>query len=190
MLTGRRAFEGEDGSVTLANVIRAEPSWDSLPDMVPAAFAAYLRRCLRKDPSQRVRDIGDVRLAMEGAFDTAASAAVASAVVPQLHVWQRTFPTLSAMLFVALVTGLVVWALTRPGPPGVVRFTMARDVTPSLHIAPASQDVAIAPNGQLVAYLSGGVGIGAERLHVRNGCTCDGMDSSRYHHRANAETAP
>ena len=88
-LTGRRAFEGEDGSVTLANVIRADPSWDSLPDTLPAAFAAYLRRCLHKDPSQRVRDLGDVRLAMEGAFDTAASAAVATAVVPQLHVWQR-----------------------------------------------------------------------------------------------------
>ena len=163
-LTGRRAFEGADGVVTLANVIRAEPSWDSLPDTLPAAFAAYLRRCLHKDPSQRVSDIGDVRLAMEGAFDTA----VASAVVPQRHVWQRALPTLSAMLLVALVTGLVVWALTRPGPPGVVRFTMARDVTPSLHIAPASQDVAISPNGQLVAYLSGSVGIGAERLHVRS----------------------
>ena len=167
-LTGRRAFEGEDGSVTLANVIRADPSWDSLPDTLPAAFAAYLRRCLHKDPSQRIRDLGDVRLAMEGAFDTAASAAVATAVVPQLHVWQRALPTLSGMLLVALVTGLVVWALTRPDPPGVVRFTMARNVTPSLHIAPVSQDVAMSPNGQLVAYLSGSVGIGAERLHVRS----------------------
>ena len=71
MLTGRTAFEGEDVSVTLADVIRAELSWEQLPDDLPPILSTYLRRCLHKDPSQRIRDIGDVRLAMEGAFETA-----------------------------------------------------------------------------------------------------------------------
>ena len=167
-LTGRRPFEGEDASVTLASVIRADPSWDSLPETVPPAFSAYLKRCLHKDPSQRVRDIGDVGLALEGAFDTTASAPGASAVALQLSVWPRALPTLTAVLLVALVTGLGVWTLSRPDRPGVVRFTMAREVTPSLYIGPVSQDVAVSPNGQLVAYLSGAADLGAERLHVRS----------------------
>ena len=36
----------------------------------------YLKRCLQKDVRQRVRDIGDVRLALEGAFEPAVVSAV------------------------------------------------------------------------------------------------------------------
>ena len=47
-----------------------EPDLDRLPAELPAKLSNLLRRCLQKDPRQRVRDIGDVRLAMEGAFET------------------------------------------------------------------------------------------------------------------------
>ena len=50
MLTGRRVFEGEDISVTLADVIRAEPAWERLPDDLPAGLITYLKRCLEKEP--------------------------------------------------------------------------------------------------------------------------------------------
>ena len=74
MLTGQRAFAGEDVSVTLADVIRADLTWDTLPSDLPPGLATYLRRCLEKEPSQRVQAIGDMRLAMEGAFETTAGA--------------------------------------------------------------------------------------------------------------------
>jgi hypothetical protein len=70
MLTGARAFEGEDVSDTLAVVMRGEPAWDALPAGLPPALVTFLRRCLQKNPAERVRDIGDVRLALGGAFDT------------------------------------------------------------------------------------------------------------------------
>ena len=72
MLTGKRPFVGEDISETLAAVLRAEPAWDALPADLPTTLRTYLTRCLEKDPKRRVRDIGDVRLAMDGAFDAAA----------------------------------------------------------------------------------------------------------------------
>jgi serine/threonine protein kinase len=56
MLTGRRAFEGEDVSSILAAVIQSEPRWDS----VPANVRRLLESCLEKDPRRRLRDIGDV----------------------------------------------------------------------------------------------------------------------------------
>ena len=87
MLTGQRAFEGEDVSVTLADVIRAEVAWEKLPSDLPPGLTTYLHRCLQKDPSQRIQAIGDVRLAIEGAFETPATEPVAPDQTPQLHVW-------------------------------------------------------------------------------------------------------
>jgi hypothetical protein len=69
MLTGARAFGGADLAETLANVIRGEVDWGALPADTPRALRLCLRRCLQKDLAQRIHDIADVRLAMEGAFE-------------------------------------------------------------------------------------------------------------------------
>ena len=74
MLTGQRAFAGEDVSLTLSAVLQREPEWDASQTELPPTLVTYLRRCLQKDPRDRVRDIGDVRLAMAGAFDAVAAA--------------------------------------------------------------------------------------------------------------------
>jgi serine/threonine protein kinase len=73
MLTGVQAFGGADVAETLANVIRAEPDWRALPRDTPRALRMCLRRCLQKDPAQRIHDVADVRLVLEGAFDVADS---------------------------------------------------------------------------------------------------------------------
>ena len=65
MLTGQRAFEGEDISVTLASVIKEEVSWPALPADLPEPVRRLLRRCLEKDPKRRLRDIGEARLTLE-----------------------------------------------------------------------------------------------------------------------------
>jgi Tol biopolymer transport system component len=72
MLTGRRAFAGEDVSDTMARILMKEPDWGALPATVPPAVETVLRRCLQKDRNQRMRDIGDVSMALDGAFHTAA----------------------------------------------------------------------------------------------------------------------
>ena len=65
MLSGQRAFEGEDISVTLASVIKEEVSWPALPADLPEPIRRLLRRCLEKDPRRRLRDIGEARLTLE-----------------------------------------------------------------------------------------------------------------------------
>ena len=65
MLTGRRAFEGDDISDTLAAVMMQEPDWRALPAAMPTALRRLLTRCLKKDPKARMRDIGDARLQIE-----------------------------------------------------------------------------------------------------------------------------
>ena len=64
-------------------------------------------------------------------------------------------------------TGVGVWFLTRAAPPRVVRFSVSPALTESLHIATNSRDIAISPDGEQIAYLTGTVGSGARQLHVR-----------------------
>ena len=92
MLTGSRAFEGEDVSVTLANVINQPPDWKRLPGGLSPSLRTYLQRCMEKEPKQRMADMQDVRLAMEGAFETAVPTPTEPTAVPQLQVWQRPIP--------------------------------------------------------------------------------------------------
>ena len=120
MLTGRRAFDGADVSEVMAKVITLELEWDALPTALPPALVTYLRRCVQKDPRERIRDIGDVRLAMAGAFDVPiptpppAGLPETPLVVPRLRVWQRPIPAAAAVLAALALGGLAVWTLTRP----------------------------------------------------------------------------
>jgi serine/threonine protein kinase len=61
MLTGKRAFEGEDVSDTLAAVLKGEPDWSALPVGVAASIRTLMRWCLEKD---RKRRIGDLSVAL------------------------------------------------------------------------------------------------------------------------------
>ena len=53
MLTGRRAFEGEDVVETIAAVTRGEPDWSALPREIPPVVTALLHQCLAKAPHER-----------------------------------------------------------------------------------------------------------------------------------------
>ena len=64
MLTGKRAFEGETVSDTLAAVLRADPDWSILPATTPPGIRGLLKRCLEKDVRLRVHDIADARLSL------------------------------------------------------------------------------------------------------------------------------
>ena len=65
MLSGTRLFAGETVSDTLAAVLRAEVEWASLPPAVPEEIRRLLKRCLDRDPKNRLHDIADARIAIE-----------------------------------------------------------------------------------------------------------------------------
>jgi len=64
-LTGDKPFDGDNVTDVLAAVVRAEPDWATLDRRAPAHVRALVRKCLRKDARQRLRDIGDARVALE-----------------------------------------------------------------------------------------------------------------------------
>ena len=61
MLTGKRLFEGETVSHSLAAVLNKEPDLQQAPVKV----RRLLQSCLEKDPRQRLRDIGDGALLLQ-----------------------------------------------------------------------------------------------------------------------------
>lgn len=61
ILTGRRAFDGDEVSDILAAILRAEPDWNLLPGATPMGVTRLLHRCLEKDRKRRIADIADAR---------------------------------------------------------------------------------------------------------------------------------
>jgi serine/threonine-protein kinase len=126
MLTGQRALDAEDVSLTLSKVLQREPDWSALPAATPPRIVGLLQRCLKKDPRQRLRDIGDVRLALEDAFDAPAAqqagAAAQPSLPPQPAGWRRVATQAVVLLLAGIIVGLTVWSLTRPPAPVVARF--------------------------------------------------------------------
>ena len=66
-LTGKAVFLGETVSDTIAAILDREPDWQALPEKTPALIRNLLRRCLRKNPQQRLHDIADFRIEIEEA---------------------------------------------------------------------------------------------------------------------------
>jgi eukaryotic-like serine/threonine-protein kinase len=122
MLTGQRAFAGDEVSDVLASVLAREPDWTVLPRGLSPVVGTFLKRCLHKDRKQRVGDAQSVRLALEGAFETVATQVAHVAVVPQ-PTWRRPRPIAATAVVAILATGVAVWSLWPTGvPPTVTRF--------------------------------------------------------------------
>ena len=165
MLTGQRAFHGEDVSLTLASVMKSDLNVRRLPPDVPATVRTVLRRCLEKDPSKRIRDIGDVSLAMEGAFETTVGTSAAPTSQPAS--WRQALPLALGVSAVAVVvTAIAVWSLTRTtaSTPRVTRSSMAVPTAVSAGIG--HNNIALSPSGTHLVY-SAAAAAAASQLYLR-----------------------
>ena len=170
MLVGTRAFEGDDISLTLADVMRAEPAWERLPDGLSPAVDTYLKRCLAKDPRQRMRDIGDVRLAMDGAFEESVGRSPQPATAPQMQFWQRPLPATIAAVTLVVGSSLAVWSLTRSEviTPDLMRFAIVPPEIAPLTAATNIQNLVISPDGTQVVYIGPAPDGAGSQLNLRS----------------------
>jgi serine/threonine-protein kinase len=151
MLTGSRAFGGGDITETMVAIMRGEPDWSRLPSDTPATVRMFLRRCLEKDPRDRVHDIADVRLALNGAFD--APEGPADQAQPLTR--SRLLMLGGGALALALATGGVVWMLRPAASTPAVRRFRVTTAPAVLAIANTNRDIAITPTGTAVVYFAG-----------------------------------
>jgi serine/threonine-protein kinase len=163
MLTGRRAFDGEDMTEVLGAVIRLEPNWEALSPDVPQPVRTLLHRCLVKDRRMRIADIAAARFVLDHQAGVAAISTASATALPHGRLWRRIVALTAGALVVAVVTGTAVWVATRPAPPRVGRFTIATAGTSALTINAVDRSLAITPDGTRVIY----VGDNGTQLFVR-----------------------
>jgi serine/threonine-protein kinase len=168
LLTAKPVFLGEATTDTLAAVMRDEPDWSLLPETTPKRIRHLLRRCLRKDPALRLRDIGDARIEIMEVFsepddDVAITDPTVSSTGKARH---RTFPfALAGFLAGVIVSGVVFWALwnsvfaRRLTTQPVKRFTINLTdneplaLTKFVPLAVGRQAITVSPDGNNLVYV-------------------------------------
>ena len=171
MLTGQRAFGGEDVSDTLAHVLMKDPDWTALPANTPAPIRKLLRRCLEKDRKRRLPDAADIRLEIEDAL-TAPTAELSPAAAVVTAPRRVALLVIASVLGTALVTALATWVLIRRGPPPPPTLTRFAIVPPpsqplSITVVAADRDLALSPDGTSLVYRAGPAGNTQTQLVVR-----------------------
>jgi len=148
MLTGRKAFVGETASDAIAAILEREPDWTKLPAAAPAPVQRLLRRCLEKDPSRRLRDIGDARLDVDSALSSPAQADLPKPA----QMTRRT--AISALAGAAVGAATGIFAIRRyrgPVPRNLTQFSIAIPEGEFL-MASFERHVAMSPDGNHIAF--------------------------------------
>jgi Tol biopolymer transport system component len=154
MLAGRPAFPGDTASDTIAKILEREPDWSALPAATPAPIRRLLLRGLTKDPRHRLRDIGDIRIEIDG-IDDVLPGISADTKGPAAPAKTRT-TWLPWAALVALAAGVAVWE-TRPRsvletPLAAAHFSRFTDWEG------AELAAEISPDGKFVAFMSDAAG--------------------------------
>jgi Tol biopolymer transport system component len=155
LFTGRQVFIGEEVSDILAAVLRAEPDWNALPRNTPASIRTLLRRCLERDPKERLRDMGEARIAIQRYLaDPAASPVATVAPEPRRKYWKA-----ASVLFFVTTTALAVAAAFlywKEPERNVVRFAVSLPEKTILNsgLASVGGDVGavVSPDGRNLAF--------------------------------------
>jgi eukaryotic-like serine/threonine-protein kinase len=189
MLSGQRLFDGETITDTLAEVIKQEPDWQKLPPDTPAHVERVLRRCLVKDPSRRLRDIGEARIRLVEVPEE--SGVLRSDVLaPDAEVSRRGWrPWLPWALLAISVAALAAVVALRP---------WSGEPAPRLHLAvPVPDDKTfvldgsapaypvISPDGKAVVFAARSADDPVSRLYLRpldaaQAYALDGTEKAQY----------
>jgi len=158
MLTGKRAFEGEDVSDTLANVLKTEPSLAALPLDLPSTIRQLIRGCVTKARADRIADISVARFLLTVRPETPTGP---MQVLPG-RVWRRRAVVVMFTIAVALMAlGVLAWRMSASASsPVVTRFSIR--FPEGQQLAPMTRHfIGVSADGMQLAFIAGG------RLYTR-----------------------
>jgi serine/threonine protein kinase/Tol biopolymer transport system component len=147
LLTGKRAFQRESASETIAAVLEREPDWQALPAKTPANIRQLLRRCLQKDVNRRPQSITYARRTIEEAQRGRSRWRIAAAATAALAVF---------------ALGVVLWLR------GPIRPTDSSQWTQLTKFSDSATQPALSPDGRMVAFIRGpSTFVGPGQIYVK-----------------------
>jgi eukaryotic-like serine/threonine-protein kinase len=159
MLTGRGTFDGRTASDVLANVLKAEPDWQRLPQDLHPRIRYLLERCLEKEPRNRYVGIADARVEIEKALADrggVAGSTVSAAQDARRSTVRLIAAAVAAMLVAAAAGTASIWSMNRStNAEAVVRFSEPLAEAPVSSALLQISLVDISPDGKRVAYATG-----------------------------------
>jgi len=150
MLSGKRGYQADDVSDTLAAVLTREVEWSALPANTPSRLRTLLRDCLVREPKQRLRDIGEARRTLEqlisGAPDSDGGVSTANLASPAQR-WHNALPWMMATLAVVAALAMFLWYRTSNAlrPPELrLQVLMAGD----------GNELVLSPDGRQIVFVA------------------------------------
>ena len=186
MLTGRRIFEGEDVTDTLASVLKSDPEWKALSAETPVVVRRLLQRCLTRDTQQRLRDIGEARITIEEYLADPDGGMVQPVADVVQTAPQSKLPWVAAVILGIVVAGVAGWSL-RPAPP--LESSLVRRFSHVINV----DEIITDPDRQVVVLsmlagpASGGDSLWQHRRYYRLRGRDD--DPTRWHHQSSQTAA-
>ena len=152
LLSGTPAFPGD----TVADLVAAVMTRDVELDKIPEHLRPAIGKCVVRDPRQRWRDIGDVRMALEEATPNKEQPVKSS----------RLWPAVAAGTLLGVALGAIAMNIRQPAASELPALHVQIALPPGTEFVAAPAGSAISPDGRFIAFAATG-GTGLQRLWVR-----------------------
>jgi serine/threonine protein kinase len=152
MLTGRAAFQGEDVTEILAEVVKGAVNLDLLPSALHPRVSEAITRCLQKNLKKRYQDMGDVRYEIEQALADPGGVLVHPVAEAEPRRRPLTILTWLAagLLLGAILAGAALWSLRKPEVRQVIHFDY--DLPEGQQFNPVYTCLSVSPDGRQFVY--------------------------------------
>jgi serine/threonine-protein kinase len=156
MLTGKRAFDGDDVSDTLASILKSEPDWKSWPTEAATPIRLLIERCLSKDRRERIGDVSTLRFVLAESSNLAPRATASDAASNRAGLGRASRITVGgAVIATAVLAAAAGWYFRpAPAPPKVGRFWLKLSEDEKTLPAVGRQILAISPDGMRMALVA------------------------------------
>jgi eukaryotic-like serine/threonine-protein kinase len=154
MLTGTRAFAGDEMADVIAAVMRSTPDWSALPSDLPPTVVALIKGCFEKDRADRIRDLAVARFVL--ATPLGESVSPASTRDISRSRWRDALPWALAAMVIGAAIG---WLIPRSARFDAPVTHVQTGVVPADHLVtsiasprPSRTAMAISPDGRLLVF--------------------------------------
>ncbi len=180
MITGHRAFDGEDVSETLAAIIKGEPNWSAIPPDTPVHVQQVLKHCLDKDRQSRMPDVSAARFLLQHAMPISSQH---EETRPTGRSWIEILWKTAAILATVAAVALAARYRTSSERRDVVRFSISPPANTTFATVRDNATSVISPDGQALAFTSRDAA-GKTQLWIRS---LDSLDAVLLKGTENAE---